>query len=357
MRLSIASLLIAPALAAPACDASGGASPPAFDDPQVLVAYADAVVIPTYDRLAAQAVALDQAIAALAATPDEAHLALAQSAWVAARVPWEQSEAFLFGPVETFGIDPSIDTWPLNQTDLDAVLASGDALSQGYVANLPPTQKGFHTLEYLLFGQDKGRTAASLTARELEYLQAIAAEFEDETARLADAWETGEAGAPPFRTTFTTAGQAGNSAYPSLAAAGQEVVNGMIGICDEVANGKIADPFDARDPLLEESQFSHNSLQDFQDNIRSVRNGYLGGLDLTAPAATSLSAWVAARDAALDADLRAQIEQAIAGIGAIPAPFSAAIVSAGDSASIESAQAHIRTLQATLETRLLPHFQ
>jgi len=42
----------------------------------------------------------------------------------------------------------------------------------------------------------------------------------------------------------------------------------------EVANGKIADPFDQRDPNIVESQFSGNSLADFANNIMGSKNAY-----------------------------------------------------------------------------------
>ena len=56
----------------------------------------------------------------------------------------------------------------------------------------------------------------------------------------------------------------------------QEMVNGMIVIADEVANGKISDPFNEKDTTLVESQFSFNSISDFQDNIRGIQNVYMG---------------------------------------------------------------------------------
>ena len=37
--------------------------------------------------------------------------------WITAREPWETSEAFLFGPVADKGLDPNMDSWPL---DVDA---------------------------------------------------------------------------------------------------------------------------------------------------------------------------------------------------------------------------------------------
>ena len=48
-----------------------------------------------------------------------------------ARIPWEQSEGF-FGPVDSKGIDPSIDS-TVNVEDLNAVLNSKDSLTKEYV--------------------------------------------------------------------------------------------------------------------------------------------------------------------------------------------------------------------------------
>jgi hypothetical protein len=61
--------------------------------------------------------------------------------------------------------------------------------------------------------------------------------------------------------------------------AGSELLTGMASIADEVANGKINDPFTAHDVTLEEPCFSANSIADFQDNIRSLQNvpGDYGG--------------------------------------------------------------------------------
>lgn len=348
--MKLHSLFVLP-LAVAACDSDELASGNSFDDSQVIVDFADEVVVPTYELLAARSVVLAEAIDALVASPDEAKLAAARTAWVAARAPWEQSEGFLFGPVDSLGIDPALDTWPLSETDLQAVLESGDALTAAYVANLPDSQKGFHALEYLLFGDSGSRTATELTARQMEYLAAIAADFETHTARLASSWTAGEGGLPAYRDLFASAGP-GNAAYPSLSSAAQEIVSGMAGICDEVANGKIADPFDARDPLLEESQFSHNSLIDFQNNMRSVENAYLGRVPDAGTSGSGLTRWVAARDPALDARIRTEITDAISAIGEIPAPFSDAILDAGAAPKIVAAQAAIRTLQATLEEDL-----
>jgi len=338
-----------------ACDSNEVGTAKGFDDKQVIVDFSDEVVVPTYERLAAKAVELEIAVSALAAAPDAARLEAARTAWITTRAPWEQSEGFLFGPVDSFGIDPALDTWPLNQTDLDNVLASDDALTPAYIGTLQNSQKGFHTMEYLLFGVNGSQTAATLDARELEYLVAIAGDFVALTGRLAKSWTEGDTLLPtPYRDLFATAGEAGNTAYPSLSSAAQEIVNGMIGICDEVANGKIAGPYDARDPQLEESPFSNNSLIDFQDNIRGVENAYLGRVPDAGTSGRGLSVWLASEDAALDGQIKAQITASLAAIAAIPSPFSEAIATASAHPKIEAAQAAIRALQSTLESKLLP---
>ena len=101
---------------------AGGAS--AFDASTTLNDFANTVVLATYTDLDNKAGELLSAVQALGAATNQAHLELAQGAWKATRKPWEQSEAFLFGPVDTQGLDPALDSWPVNRVDLDGVLAS-----------------------------------------------------------------------------------------------------------------------------------------------------------------------------------------------------------------------------------------
>ncbi len=327
-------------------DAGAGVS---FDDRTVITDYADRVVIPTYQLLSQRAQGLRAAVDTLAAAPGEANLTAARTAWVATRVPWEQSEAHLFGPVSAAGYDPAMDSWPVNRTDLDAVLASGNALTQAYVAGLPEEQKGFHTLEYLLWGENGAKPASALTARELEYARALAAELVQVTGDLAASWTSGVGGAGAFRAVFVDAGTGGNLSYPSLSSAAQEILVGMSGICDEVANGKIADPYDAHDPQKVESQFSFNSQLDFADNLRGVLNAYTGDALAAGTTGRGLADYVAERDPALDARLRAEIQAAIDAIGAIPPPFRTAITTPSAYPAIEAAQAAVRKVQATID--------
>jgi putative iron-regulated protein len=320
-----------------------------FEDRQIIENYADDVVVTTYTLLAERAVALDTAVVALADAPDAEALTAARDAWVDARQPWEQSEAFLFGPVASFGYDPAMDSWPVNQNDLEAVLADEDPFTAEYIAGLTETQKGFHTIEYLIFGEAGAKTADDFTDRELDYLVAITAEFRGITELLETSWTESIEGGDPYRDVLATAGEAGNTAYPSLVSALQEILGGMSGICDEVANGKIADPYDAHDPNLVESQFSYNSLLDFEDNIRGVENAYLARVELAGTDGRGLDVYVASLDPDLDARFQGELTAAMAALQAIPMAFPLAITDEESYDEIEAAQQAIRTVQDTID--------
>ncbi len=317
-----------------------------LDVQPILTDVANHVILPTYRDLAARADDLAQAVAALKAAPSQENLDVATAAWKAARRPWEQSEAFLFGPVETDDIDPAIDTWPLNKVDLDGVLSGNAALTKEYIDNLEPTLKGFHTIEYLLFGADAGKKASDLTARELEYLAAAAQSFAAATARLAAAWDPAGGN---FQAAFVKAGE-GSDLYATRRDALHELINGMAGICDEVGNSKIADPFKSGDRTQEESAFSNNSDSDFADNVRSAQNVYLGRYG--ADSGQGVGAFVAAKDPALDARLKRELQDAIDRIGQMTPTFGTAITS--NKPAVEAAQAAVSKVMTTLTADVLP---
>jgi uncharacterized iron-regulated protein len=243
-----------------------------------------------------------------------------------------------------------MDSWPVDRNDLENVIASSDPLTAEYIHNLPETQKGFHTAEYLLFGENDDRVVGELSARELEYLTGLTQELVDVTLLLQNSWTMPPAGGgQSYRDVFATAGQAGNTAYPSLTAAAQEILVGMSGICDEVANGKIADPYDAHDPNLVESQFSFNSQDDFANNLRSVLNAYSGDVLEAGSTGRGLDEVVKLTYPGLDARFRMEIDDAITKINAIPRPFRTAITTPSAYPAIEAAQAAVRTVQATVD--------
>ncbi len=132
----------------------------------IVADYVDIVVLPTYKDLKDANAALHVAVQALAANPSNATFETAAVAWMAARQPWEMSEAFLFGPVDELGLDPNMDSWPLDQDAIKNVLCSGDFSGLDWSGEYDEENesiadaqniRGFHTLEFLLFKNGEPR--------------------------------------------------------------------------------------------------------------------------------------------------------------------------------------------------------
>ncbi|MBS1538261.1 MAG: hypothetical protein JST20_10995 [Bacteroidetes bacterium] len=305
------------------------------------------VIIPTYKDMLDRAQILDSIVSQFKSSKTEDNLNAAKQAWRDARRPWEQSEGFLFGPVETKGIDPRIDSWPLNKIDLDGVLASSSPLTKETIDQLESTQKGFHTIEYLLFGANNSKTAKDFTIREIDYLVATTQSFK---AAVFELWKSWDTSGDNFGANFINAGVTGSSIYVSQHAAVQEIIQGMINICDEVANGKINEPFTLQDRQREESQFSDNSNADFADNIRSVRNVYHGVYGSFS--GKGISFLVAEKNAELDARCKREIDAAIETIGAMLPSFGQAIFT--NKANVRAAQDAVLKLKTTLNADVIP---
>src|SRR4051812_28697015 len=89
---------------------------------EVLTDFATFVVNPNYADIESKAQSLKTAIENLHANTNDQNLQLAQEAWRAVRVPWEQAEAYLFGPASDYNYDPATDSWPVNTSELDSLL-------------------------------------------------------------------------------------------------------------------------------------------------------------------------------------------------------------------------------------------
>ncbi|HXY29999.1 MAG TPA: imelysin family protein [Gemmatimonadaceae bacterium] len=304
----------------------------------VISAVVSNIYLATFDSLDARAARLQSALDALAASPSDETLAAAQSAWRSARQPYENNEAFAFGPLVTEGFDPQMDTWPIDRAGIDALLAGPAPITQALVDGLDGSLKGFHGVEYLLFGLNGRTTPEALGVRERDYLTSAGASLAAAASRLHDAW------APTggnFAGQLTTAGQSG-SVYPSMGAALQDVVGGLVECTDEVANSKLAGPLTTGSADYEESRFSDNTLADLENDVGGVQLVYLGGV----------SSLIAAADPATDQLVRQQISAALAALAAVRPSFDAALHH--DPALLRSAQQAVLTLNQTLTNRIVP---
>ena len=324
-------------------------------DASALLADVANTIFATYDALNTQANALLQSILNTFMAGDRAVatelLPNIHTAWRNARVPWEQSEAFLFGPVSDDGHDPALDSWPLNVTDVENIIASDQDISS---LDLADDAKGFHALEYLLFQDQAGSTdpaaiVASLfdasggSSRRSQYARNALVTLLADTRALRDSWDPDNGN---FVAELALAGQ-GSTTYTDQRSAVQELVNGMIGIADEVANTKLAVPLSDQSAAEEESRFSNNSRRDFINNVRSINNVYEGRFDPADDTSTGVTDFVANQDPERDAQVRMALRDAIAAVIAIPEPFGQSIIDRPD--TIRAAIQAVQDLQAELE--------
>ena len=127
--------------------------------------YVDAVVLPTYKMLVERNEVLMQKVQALNSNRTNSAFESACDAWLNAREPWEKSEAFLFGPVDALGLDPNMDSWPLDVDAIVAHLKSNNFADLEWDENDSDAKiesaqniRGYHTLEFLLFKNGNPRT-------------------------------------------------------------------------------------------------------------------------------------------------------------------------------------------------------
>lgn len=337
----------------------------------IITQYVNGVVIPTYRSLADEAVELATLCEELRQNPSQSKVDECCESWISARKYWELSEAFLFGAAADYNIDPHIDSWPLQKSQLDNILANDaliDALDEdGAAADAFATLGygllGFHAVEYVLFRDGAPRKVSEITEAELIYNAAVAQDLANQTIRLEASW-AGLANIssakqnrleefelePSFNygENMITAGMTGNTLYKTQLAAMEQILTGASDISDEVGNTKITDPVNSGNVLDVESWYSWNSIADFTDNIRSVRNAYYGSLDGSV-GNNSMAAYVNKVNSSLDSNVRKAIDNAINEISSMPAPFRNHLTKAETQKAVDACNTLLDALDAAIE--------
>ena len=170
------------------------------DRAAVVTTYAD-IAEAMYEDALTEAEKLQGAIAGLVAKPSDATLEAARSAWLAARVPYQQTEVYRFGNPIVDDWEGKVNAWPLDEGLIDYVAASygeesdiNDLYTANVIANPEITASGetldastidagllrslheideveanvatgYHAIEFLLWGQDLNGTDAGAGTR------------------------------------------------------------------------------------------------------------------------------------------------------------------------------------------------
>jgi putative iron-regulated protein len=215
-----------------ACHKADTDTPDTFSatEQTVINDFTDDVAVTQYSDLVNAANNLNTKITALNSDATDANLTAAQNAWKSLRTVWEQCEGFLFGPVEDNDYDPQMDTWPTDANQFDSLLNSNNDLKLTDIEALAYNLRGFHPVEYLIFGEHGNKKASDLTARQKKYMLSAATDIVNICNSLYASWTEAPTN---FAQRVKTAGT-GSIAYSTKQELFIAVAGAMQGICEEV---------------------------------------------------------------------------------------------------------------------------
>lgn len=329
--------------------------------------YVNQVIYPTYGNLAEYTGRLyDQLNAAkekFKADPNsvtQAEIDKICATFIEARSYWEETEAFLYGAATDFGIDPHIDTWPLDLDGLVTELKNSDKIAQldngddgiAYAANkLGQELLGFHGIEFIIFRNGENRDVATLlgddpdlvsgygahiTGREeLIYATAVAGDLRDRCYQLNVAWNpdapqeqktrvidecelqyTVGSGELTYGENMLKAGQPGSTYATWRQVASTILTSGCQNISNEVYSQKMGNAYNGSDPNYIESPYSHRSFYDFKDNILSIQYSLYGNVTGDLTKENSLMGYLKKYNPTLAAELEASLNGAFSALDA-----------------------------------------
>jgi putative iron-regulated protein len=343
MRIvQIGLMLAATALAVPAM-----AAEPTAD--AILKTYAD-IAFAAYSDSLAGAEALDRSIDALLADPTDATLKAARDAYVAARIPYQQTEAYRFGNPIVDDWEVKVNSWPLDEGLIDYVdtatygsesdenpLFTADVIANpnlkidgkdvdaskltpeflagtlqeagGIEANVAT---GYHAIEFLLWGQDthgtgpgagdRPATDYDLKActhgncdRRAQYLKSAADLLVSDIKEMVGNWDEQGKGRAALKDLGLGAILTGMGSLSYGELAGQRMKLGLL----------------IHDPEEEHECFSDTTYLAYRNDAIGIQNVYLGKYtrsDGSVVHGPSISELIASRDAALDTELKGLLD-------------------------------------------------
>ncbi|WP_067099008.1 imelysin family protein [Marinomonas atlantica] len=315
--------------------------------------YAD-IAVAAYGDSLTTAQALQSSIDVFLDEPTEANLQIAKDAWIAARVPYQQTEVYRFGNAVVDDWEGKVNAWPLDEGLIDYVSASSygseSDLNPLYTANVVANSSlviggktvdattitpeliadslqeadgieanvasGYHAIEFLLWGQDlygtkpgAGERPASdydldncsngNCDRRRQYLAAVTALLVSDLEYMADAWKDGGEARTALQEQSPEEGLStiltgmGSLAYGELG--GERTKLGLM----------------LHDPEEEHDCFSDNTHWSHYYDAKGIKNVYLGEyqrVDGSWVKGPSLSALVAEKNPALDVEMKADLD-------------------------------------------------
>ncbi|MBJ2319768.1 MULTISPECIES: imelysin family protein [unclassified Pseudomonas] len=318
----------------------------------VVAHYAD-MVFAVYSDAESTAKTLQTAIDTFLANPNDETLKAARTAWIAARVPYLQSEVFRFGNTIIDDWEGQVNAWPLDEGLIDYVDKSYEhALGNpGANANIIANNEiqvgedkvdvkeitpeklaslnelggseanvatGYHAIEFLLWGQDLNGTGPGAgnrpasdymtgdgatgghNERRRTYLRAVTQLLVSDLQEMVDNWKPNVE--DNYRATLES--EPGTDGL-------RKMLFGMGSLSlGELAGERMKVSLEANSPEDEQDCFSDNTHYSHFYDAKGIRNVYLGEytrVDGTKLTGVSLSSLVAKVDPAADAALKADL--------------------------------------------------
>jgi putative iron-regulated protein len=346
--------ILASGLASATVIFTSGAAAAATDPAAIVKTYVE-IGHAKYEDALITAKALDKAIDALLANPSEDTLKAAKEAWIKARVPYQQTEAYRFGNPIVDDWEGKVNAWPLDEGLIDYVDKSYGTESdenEQYTLNVIANPKftiggkeidatkitpellsgtlqeagetesnvatGYHAIEFLLWGQDLNGTGPGAGARpatdydtknctnghcdrRAQYLKAASTLLVSDLDYMVKQWTPeGEAAkavlSDPKKGLSTMLTGMGSLSYGELA--GERMKLGLL----------------LHDPEEEHDCFSDNTFNSHLNDAIGIDEVYTGKytrIDGTKIEGASLSALVAEKDAALDKEMTAKLDKTL----------------------------------------------
>ncbi|MCB1773317.1 MAG: peptidase [Gammaproteobacteria bacterium] len=304
---------------------------------------------------------LQSAVDRLIASPTERDLAGAREAWIAARHPYQQTEAYRFGNAIVDDWEGKVNAWPLDEGLIDYVAASYGSDSDenpAYTANIIANPRlmiggrmidataitpallrelheldeveanvstGYHAIEFLLWGQDLNGTGPGAGIRPASdfdtnscsngncdrraaYLKAVTDLLVSDLEWMAAQWAAGGEG----RLSVTQGDPKVNLA---------RILTGMGSLSyGELAGERMKLGLMLHDPEEEHDCFADNTHWSHYNDALGIWNVYTGSytrVDGSRISGPSLSDLVAAEDPAVDVELRGKLHATIGRMDAI----------------------------------------
>ncbi|WP_459614992.1 imelysin family protein [Bordetella sp. 2513F-2] len=344
--------------------ALGGVAANAAVEPAAVARTYSDVAQAGYEDALQSARLLQKSVEALVAQPGPDTLKAAREAWLAARVPYQQTEAFRFGNPIVDDWEGRVNAWPLDEGLIDYVDASyGTENDENayYAVNLIANSRisvggktidasritpellsevlheadgneanvatGYHAIEFMLWGQDLNGTGPAPEGRtgtpqerhsgnrphtDFDPAHCTGGNCERRVAFLKAVTDLLVADLEEMSGNWQPKGAARQAIEQDPKAGLAAMLTGLGSLSyGELAGERMKLGLMLNDPEEEHDCFSDNTHNSHLYNQMGIRNVYLGEytrVDGSKVAGASLSDLVKARDPALDAEMRAKLD-------------------------------------------------